>query len=271
MKKRAFTLIELLVVIAIIAVLAALLMPAINKANAVAKQSKCASNLSQLYVALSLHAQDHNSVIVYNKNGNGPNSGDVWVNDLAPYIQPAGRQSTPRVVGRGVRMPSASWHARHPPRSYLGWNPYADYGKNMYINGDISDPNQLPYQGYLNVRIAGLAHPSEIMLFADSQYRDLDLFYDAVDSAWRNCITDTGPALPTAKGHNGCANFFFITMGMSARFCRDKHRPGQRLRVRQRSFRGLRTRSSRMLARSARQASTASAPAAGPGDSVDSL
>src|SRR6185295_14102906 len=95
-KPNAFTLVELLVVIGIVALLVAILLPALHRARETALSLQCKSNLRQIYIGFALYAHDFNDYIPACAPG-----ADNWHYHLGPggYLGPAAKPAHPSLLG----------------------------------------------------------------------------------------------------------------------------------------------------------------------------
>ena len=133
-KSIKFTLIELLVVIAIIAILAGMLLPALNKARAKARSISCANNLKSLGLAMTMYVNDYGH---YPASGlPSISSGPSWVHLIAPYIgiqvNSTGVFDTTQKIPT-IKCPSDAKPMYSADDKYLGGADGISYGANAHL------------------------------------------------------------------------------------------------------------------------------------------
>ena len=158
-ERGAFTLIELLVVIAIIALLAALLLPALREAREKGRRVVCLSNQRQLFFALTLYADDNAGWLPIRFWDGGSDSSDVvYPETPPPWVWPAGWPGGPPYSAVAAQMfpylksnrpwlcPSFRGKEYNDPNFYW-W--VVCYGQWLYQNSpNTPPPAQYPCSSY---------------------------------------------------------------------------------------------------------------------------
>jgi prepilin-type N-terminal cleavage/methylation domain-containing protein/prepilin-type processing-associated H-X9-DG protein len=161
-RAQAFTLIELLVVIAIVAILAALLLPALGRAKARAHGISCLNNLKQWGLAPQLYAADNDDFLPNNGTPNGTSLNSGWYVDLPRVLGVRLYQEMPWRTNGNIPPEKSIWICPANTNRSNGINLF-HYCLNEHING--TGTNNRP------TRIAAISRPAQVVWLFDNGKR----------------------------------------------------------------------------------------------------
>lgn len=194
-----FSLIELLVVISIVALLIALLLPAVKQARETARAMLCLSNLRQAHLGIAAYAQDYTEFVPA-AYAYPPGDGTTWAFRIRPYVPQVETDpytghfysSQPPSEGRTVlHCPSEPVHGGDVLRAgfdeALYGNVREDYAVNAlrsgrtgfagggpYNRGGATNFYSLEVESYIGLEQIYVGSPSDTYILADAVYMDLE-------------------------------------------------------------------------------------------------
>ena len=200
--RRAFTLVEMLVVIAVIALIAALLLPALSKARQSGRRTACASNLRQLSVALSIYTgENEGDFPTIHQTNRWPSQLYRGYENFDVLLCPAD-QSPPARYG-GVTPDEA-------PRSYV-MNLFRDHFASTLSAADLQRFNSGTYDGTINEGSIGPLADT-VVVFGEKKTRSVDFYVDlaGVFGGTTQGALEQRRHMRTSRGDSGGSNYAFV-------------------------------------------------------------
>ena len=209
-QKTAFTLIELLVVIAIIALLMAILMPALSRARKQTRTVACLSNLRHWGLIFKLYTDDNDHS--FYGAWSTSQQGHVWIGALKPYYQNEDINFCPSATKPDAENETGLWGGPAEAYGVFAENDsrygYAGLAGSYGINDYVGDPTKARNPGGVIGDFAWYWSKPDVRGASR-----IPLFLDAVWLGGMPNDTDAPPTLEHGRGGSG----------MMQRYCIDRH------------------------------------------------